>query len=77
MCWSLFWYTLLCALSSFAVILIRKRELVALISLSFRCLVRLSVNVLWLFLTVPWVGLQCVIVVFPDHAHFFMCEVTI
>ena len=22
---------------------------------------------MWLFLTVPWVGLQCVIVVFPDH----------
>ena len=21
------------------------------------------------FLTVPWVGLQCVIVVFPDHTH--------
>ena len=27
------------------------------------------VNVLWLFLTVPWVGLQCVIVVFPDHTY--------
>ena len=25
--------------------------------------------VMWLFLTVPWVGLQCVIVVFPDHTH--------
>ena len=24
---------------------------------------------LWLFLTVPWVGLQCVIVVFPDHTN--------
>ena len=24
---------------------------------------------LWLFLTVPWVGLQCVIVIFPDHTH--------
>ena len=22
-----------------------------------------------LFLTVPWVGLQCVIVVFPGHTH--------
>ena len=32
------------------------------------CLV--AVNVLWLFLTVPWVGLQCAIVVFPDHTHF-------
>ena len=26
-------------------------------------------NVLWLFLTVPWVDLQCVIVVFPGHTH--------
>ena len=24
---------------------------------------------LWLFLTVSWVSLQCVIVVFPDHTH--------
>ena len=22
-----------------------------------------------LFLMVPWIGLQCVIVVFPDHTH--------
>ena len=29
----------------------------------------LCLSVLWLFLTVPWVGLQPVIVVFPDHAH--------
>ena len=48
-------------------ILKRKRKLVALLLLSYRCIV--SINVLWLFLTVPWVGLQCVIVVFPDHAH--------
>ena len=27
------------------------------------------VNVLWLFLAVPWVGLQCVIVVFPYHTQ--------
>ena len=26
-------------------------------------------SVLWLFLTVPRVGLQCVIVVLPDHTH--------
>ena len=26
-----------------------------------------NTNVLWLFLTVSWVGLQCVIVVFTDH----------
>ena len=28
-----------------------------------------AVVVLWLFLAVPWVGLQCGIVVFPDHTH--------
>ena len=42
--------------------------LVALLLLSFACLV--AVNVLWLFLTLPWVGLQFVIAVFPDHTHF-------
>ena len=46
----------------------RKRELVALLILSSWCLV--TVGVLWLFLPVPWVGLQCVIVAFPDHTHF-------
>ena len=65
LCCSLFWYTVLCVLSSFAIILTRKRELVALLLLSFRCIV--TVNIVWLYLTVPWVGLQCVIVVFPDH----------
>ena len=25
---------------------------------------------MWLFLNVPWVGLHCMIVVFPDHTHF-------
>ena len=29
----------------------------------------MTVSVLWLFLMVPWVGLQCVILVFPDHTH--------
>ena len=38
--------------------------------LCFRCLV--TVNDLWLFLMVPWVGLQHVIVVFPNHTHFLM-----
>ena len=28
------------------------------------------VGVLWLFLTVLWIDLQCVSVVFPDHTHF-------
>ena len=41
--------------------------MVAVLLLSYRCIV--TINVLWLFLTVPWVGLQYVIVVFPDHTH--------
>ena len=69
LCWSLFWYSLLCVHSSFAFILMRKREQVTLLLLFFRCLV--TVNVFWLFLTVPCVGLQCVIVVFPDYTHLF------
>ena len=51
--------------SSFAIILMGKRELVVLLSLSSWCLV----IVLGLFLAVPWVCLQFVIVVFPDHTH--------
>ena len=59
--------------SSFAIILMGKRELVALLCLSFWCLV----IVLWLFLTMPQVCLQFVIVVFPDHTHFlFWLSVT-
>ena len=27
---------------------------------------------MWLFLTVPWVGLQHVIVVFPDHTNLLV-----
>ena len=52
--------------SSFAIILIGTRELVALFNLSSWCLV----IVVWLFLAVPLVCLQFVIVVFPDHTHF-------
>ena len=48
-----------------AIILMGKRELVALLSLTSWCLV----IVVWLFLAVPWVCLQSVIVVFPDHIH--------
>ena len=29
----------------------------------------MTVSVLWLFFTVPWVGLQIVIVVFLDHTY--------
>ena len=67
LCLTLFYYALLCVLSSFAITLKRKRELVDLLSLSYGC--HDTVNVLWLFLTVPWVRLQCVIVVFPDYTH--------
>ena len=63
LCWSLFWYALLCVLYSSAIILMRKRELVALLQWSFLCLV--TVYVLWHFLVVTLVGLQCVTVVFP------------
>ena len=59
-----------CVHSSFAIILKKKRKLVALLLLSYRCIV--TVNVLLLFLTVPWVGLQCVVVVFPDHTHLLL-----
>ena len=45
----------------------RKRELVALLCLSFLCLM---IGV-WLFLTKPWVCLQFVIAVFPDHTHYY------
>ena len=67
---SVFVFILLCitlCLFHFAIILKRKRKLVALLLLSYGCLV--IVNVLWPFLTVPWVGLQYVIVVFPGHTH--------
>ena len=64
----LFCYTLLCVHSSFAIILKRKRKLVALLLLSYRYIV--TINVLWIFLTVPLVGLQYVSVIFPDHNHF-------
>ena len=56
--------------SSIAIILLGKRELVALVNLSSWCLVMVE----WLFLVVPLGCLQFVIVVFPDHTHklFFL-----
>ena len=51
--------------SSFSIILIGERELLALLSLSSWCIV----VVVRLFLTVPWICLQFVIVVFPDDTH--------
>ena len=61
----MFCCTLIYVPSSFAIILMGKRELAALLSLSSWCLV----IVVWLFFAVPWVCLQFVIVVFPDHTH--------
>ena len=56
--------------SSIAIILMGKRELIALLNLSSWCLVMVE----RLFLAVPRGCLQFVIVVFPDHTHllFFM-----
>ena len=66
----MFCCALLCVPSGFAVVLVGKRELVALLWLSSWCLV----IVVWLFLAVPWVCLQFVIVVFADHTHLlFLC----
>ena len=61
-----------CVHSSFAIILKRKRKHVALLLLSYTCIV--TINVLWLFLAVPWIGRQFVIVVFPDYTHFITLE---
>ena len=50
---------------SIAIILMGKRELIALLNLSSWCLVMVE----RLFLAVPRGCLQFVIVVFPDHTH--------
>ena len=65
---SMFCCGLLCDHSSFAIILIGKRELIALRCLSFWCLV----IVVLLFLTMPQVCLHFVIMVFPNHTHFLL-----
>ena len=56
--------------SSIAIILMGKRELIALLNLSSKCLVMVE----RLFLAVPRGCLQFVIVVFPDHTHYFLCS---
>ena len=61
----MFCCTLLCVHSSVAVILVGKRELIALLSLSSWCLVVVE----RLFLALPQGCLQFLIVVFPDHTH--------
>ena len=64
----MFCYTLHNVHSSIAVILMGKRKLVALLNLFSWCLVMVE----WLFLAVSWGCLRFVIVVFPDHTHFFV-----
>ena len=70
---SMFCCTLLYVHSSIAIILMGKRELVALLNLSSWCLVMVE----RLFLAVPWGCLRFVIVVFPDHTHllFFTSDI--
>ena len=65
---SMFCCTLLYVHSSIAIILVGKRELIALLNLSSWCLVMVE----RLFLAVPRGCLQFVIVVFPDHTHLLL-----
>ena len=67
----MFCCTLLYVHSSIAIILMGKRELIALLNLSSWCLVMVE----RLFLAVPRGCLQFVIVVFPDHTHLLFLEV--
>ena len=62
---SMFCCTLLYVHSSIAIILMGKRELVALLNLSSSCFVMVE----QLFLAVPRGCLRFVIVAFPDHTH--------
>ena len=66
----MFCCTLLYVHSSIAIILMGKRELIALLNLSSWCLVMVE----RLFLAVPRGCLQFVIVVFPDHTHLLFLK---
>ena len=67
----MFCCTLLNVHSSIAIILMGKRELVALLNLSTWCLVMVE----QLFLAVPQGCLQFVIVVLPDHTHLLLFNI--
>ena len=67
----MFCCTLLYVYSSIAIILMGKRELVALLNLSSWCLMMVE----RLFLAVPWGCLRFVIVVFPDHTHLLFMNI--
>ena len=60
-------YAILCVLSSFAVIQLMERKLVACPLLSSES--HVAVIILCLFLTVPCQGFWCVIEAFPGHNH--------
>ena len=70
---SMFCCTLLCVRASIAIILMGKRELVALLNLSSWCLVMVE----RLFLAVPQGCLRFVIVVFPEHTHLLFLQLMI
>ena len=61
-------FLLLYVYLSIAIILMEKRELVAVCNVSPWCLVMVG----WLFLAVSWGCLQFVIVAFPDHTHLLL-----
>ena len=67
---SMFCCTLLYVHSSIAIILMGKRELIALLNLSSWCLVMVK----RLFLAVPPGCLQFVIAVFRDHTHLLYLD---
>ena len=69
----MFCCTLLYVHSSIAIILMGKRELIALLNLSSWCLVMVE----RLFLSVPRGSLQFVIAVFPDHSHLLFLNLSI
>ena len=62
---SVFYCALRCVHFCITILLMGKRELVALLCLSSWCLVMVE----WLFLAVPGGLLSFVSVVFPDHTH--------
>ena len=64
--WSLFCYSVLCVLLVYYQFYGKERACCFTLFL-------VTVSVMWLFLTMPWVGLQCGIEVFPYHTH--LCKV--
>ena len=71
--YSMFCCTLLYVHSSIAIILMGKRELIALLYLSSWCLMMVE----RLLLAVPRGCLRFVIVVFPDHTHLLFLSETL